>query len=276
MIGRPTHPWVTHSYVARRVSHCAYRGILEFVLRKPLGRLAIAVLASVAIPLSFIPTASAADQYNAPSVSVSAFVDNSATGVDIGGGFGMLRINSSAGEPLDITSADFEVVGTVSQAEEDSRAWEAKVRFKGQKSFAKSKPSVTFHCGGGGGYPPPTKPTKPTSSTPTTTKTTPSTSVTPTSDTPTTSETPTSDTPTTSETPTSDTPTSTPTSETTTSTPVDTTSDTPTSSAAPTTTSKPGGGTVTCPVKPVGTTPTGPQQVVRPVAAPETGFGGTA
>lgn len=249
-------------------------------MRKPLGRLAIAVLASVAIPLSFVPAASAADQYNAPSVSVSAFVDNTATGVDLGDGFGMLRINSTAGIPEDITSADFTPVGKAYQAEEDARSYEVKVQFKGHKSFKKDKPSVTWHCGGGGHQPPPTKPTKPTkptSATPTTTETTPSTSDTTPSDT--TSSSPTSDTSTSETTPSapdSTTATTTPSApDTTSSSPADTTSSSPTS-AATTTTSKPGGGTVTCPVKPVGTTPTGPQQVVRPVAAPETGFGGMA
>jgi hypothetical protein len=251
----------------------------SFVLRKPLGRLALAVLASVAIPLSFVPAASAADQYNAPSVSASAFVDNTATGVDLGDGFGMLRINSTAGFPEDITSSDFTIVGKAYQAEEDARSYEVKVQFKGHKSFKKDKPSVSWHCGGGGHQPPthPTKPTKPTSETPTTSETTPSTSDTTPSDT--TSSSPTSDTSTTETTPSapdSTTETTTPSApDTTSSTPVDTTSSAPTS-AATTTTSAPGGGTVTCPVKPVGTIPTGPQQVVRPVSAPETGFGGMA
>ncbi|WP_297547546.1 hypothetical protein [Amycolatopsis sp.] len=249
-------------------------------MRKPLGRLAVAVLASVAIPLSFIPAASAADQYNAPSVSVSAFTDNTATGVDIGGGYGMLRINSTAGEPLDLASADFEIVGTVFQASEDSRSWEAKVRFHGTKSFKKNEPSVSWHCGGGGHPTKPTRPTKTKPTTPSTTVTTPSTSDTTPSDTTTTSAKPTtSDTPTSSETPTSSatSPTDTPStsespSSSATTPPSDTTTAAPTSDTTP-----PSGGTVTCPVKPVGSsTPSGPQQVVRPVKAPETGFGGMA
>jgi hypothetical protein len=260
MICALTHTWVVHSNVSSWISNRAYRGILEFVLRKPLGRLAVAVLASVAIPLSFIPAASAADQYNAPSVSVSAFTDNTATGVDIGGGYGMLRINSTAGEPLDLASADFEIVGTVFQASEDSRSWEAKVRFHGTKSFKKNEPSVSWHCGGGGHPTKPTRPTKTKPTTPSTTVTTPSTSDTTPSDT--SSATSPTDTPSTSESPSSSATTP----------PSDTTTAAPTSDTTP-----PSGGTVTCPVKPVGSsTPSGPQQVVRPVKAPETGFGGMA
>lgn len=217
-------------------------------MRKPLGRLAVAVLASIAIPLAIAPIASASTPALATSSSsASSFKDNVATGIDLPGGKGLLRIASSNGKPTNISSKDFDVVDTY-QAEEDGRYWDVTVKMKDNKSFKKDKVTTSWHCPGH--QPPPTKTTtkttKPTKSSETTKPTKPTETTKPTKPT-----------------------------ETTTTSPVNTPTETTT--VAPTTTTAPAGGggdVVNAPVTPsapsAGSTP---QVPFTPVGGVETGYG---
>jgi hypothetical protein len=165
---------------------------LEFVLRKPLGRLAIAVLASIAIPLALAPVALASAPALTTSSNVNSFKDNDATGIDLPDGFGILRIASTTGLPSNIISKHFDVVEKAFQAEEDGRYWDVKVKLKEGHSFKRGDVTVSWHCPGHG-QKPPTKTTSPTS--PTTSSkhhsTTPTTPSKPTESTPATSAQPT-------------------------------------------------------------------------------------
>jgi hypothetical protein len=228
---------------------------LEFVLRKPLGRLAIAVLASIAIPLAVAPVALASAPALATSSAVKSFKDNAATGIDLPNGFGILRIASATGLPSQIKSSHFDVVEKAFQAEEDGRYWDVKVKLKDGHSFKKGDVKASWHCPGHG-----PKPTK----TPTSTK--------PPHSSPTKTTSPTKPTPTSTTAPTTP--------------PVETSTTAPTTDAPVTSTTKPapgGGDVVDCPVKPApvpekpagGTAPsTKPAQVpFAPVGGVETGFG---
>jgi hypothetical protein len=224
---------------------------LEFVLRKPLGRLAIAVLASIAFPLSVAPVALA----SAPALATSSssdksFKDNAATGIDLPNGFGLLRIASSTGLPSKITSAQFDVVEKVFQAEEDGRFWDVKVKLKDGHSFKKGDVKATWHCPGHGSNP--TTTTKTTTTEPPTSTSTskPSETATPTE----------------------------PSEPTLTTSPVETSTSAPVTSA---TTPAPGGGDVVdCPVRPAPAPAGGAAPVAVPAQVPfaptggvETGFG---
>jgi hypothetical protein len=121
---------------------------LEFVLRKPLGRLAIAVLASIAIPLAVAPVALASAPALATSSAAKSFKDNAATGIDLPNGFGLLRIASATGLPSQIKSAHFDVVEKAFQAEEDGRYWDVKVKLKDGHSFKKGDVKASWHCPG--------------------------------------------------------------------------------------------------------------------------------
>jgi hypothetical protein len=216
-------------------------------LRKPLGRLAVAVLASIAIPLAIAPIASAAAPALATSSSsVSSFKDNIATGVDLPDGKGLLRIASSNGKPSNITSKDFDVIDTY-QAEEDGRYWDVTVKMKDNKSFKKDKLSASWHCPGH--EPKPTSTSqKPPKSTESTSKSHPSKTTTP----------PTKEKPTPTSAPTSSSPVATAPTEVTT---------TPGNGGG-------GGDVVNCPVTP--SAPAGgstPQVPFTPVGGVETGYG---
>lgn len=155
-------------------------------MRKPLGRLAIAVLASIAIPLAVAPVALASAPALATSSASKSFKDNAATGIDLPNGFGILRIASATGLPSDIKSSHFDVVEKAFQAEEDGRYWDVKVKLKDGHSFKKGDVKASWHCPGHGPKPtktpssstkPPKPPTTPPTSTshkpPTTPPTTP-------------------------------------------------------------------------------------------------------
>jgi hypothetical protein len=119
----------------------------EFVLRKPLGLLVAAALASVAIPVALAPTAMAAAPAPTTLSSGKLFKDNVATGIDLPNGTGLLRIASSTGLPTNITSTDFDVIATAYQAEEDGRYWDVTVKLKAGHSF-KVGISASWHCPG--------------------------------------------------------------------------------------------------------------------------------
>jgi hypothetical protein len=121
----------------------------EFVLRKPLGLLVAAALASVAIPVALAPAAMAAAPALTTLSSDKVFKDNAATGIDLPNGTGLLRIASSTGLPTNITSADFDVIATAYQAEEDGRFWDITVKLKAGHSF-KAGISASWHCPGHG------------------------------------------------------------------------------------------------------------------------------
>jgi hypothetical protein len=218
---------------------------LEFVLRKPLGRLAAAVLASIAIPLALAPVALASTPALTTLSSDKSFKDNAATGIDLPDGTGLLRIASTTGLPTNITSKYFDVVETAYQAEEDGRFWDVTVKLKEGHSFKKGDVTVSWHCPGHGlkeSREPNESSTTKSTPTKTTKPTKPTTTTKPTS---TTSET----TPTTGQ----------------------TTTSAPTKTSAP----APGGGDVVdAPVKPAA--PAGrstPQVRFTPVGGVETGFG---
>jgi hypothetical protein len=223
---------------------------LEFVLRKPLGRLAAAVLASIAIPLALAPVALASTPALTTLSSDKAFKDNVASGIDLPDGTGLLRIASTTGLPTNITSKDFDVIETAYQAEEDGRFWDVTVKLKEGHSFKKGDVTASWHCPGHGAKDSETKKSESTTTKPTSTKTTK---------------------PTTTTKPTSTTTKPTSTTGETTSTTVHTTTSAPTKTSAP----APGGGDVVdAPVKPAA--PAGrstPQVRFAPVGGVETGFG---
>jgi hypothetical protein len=223
---------------------------LEFVLRKPLGRLAAAVLASIAIPLALAPVALASTPKLTTLSSDKSFKDNVASGIDLPDGTGLLRIASTTGLPTNITSKDFDVIETAYQAEEDGRFWDVTVKLKEGHSFKKGDVTASWHCPGHGAKDSETKKSESTTTKPTSTKTTK---------------------PTTTTKPTSTTTKPTSTTGETTSTTVHTTTSAPTKTSAP----APGGGDVVdAPVKPAA--PAGrstPQVRFAPVGGVETGFG---
>jgi hypothetical protein len=223
---------------------------LEFVLRKLLGRLAAAVLASIAIPLALAPVALASTPALTTLSSDKSFKDNVASGIDLPDGTGLLRIASTTGLPTNITSKDFDVIETAYQAEEDGRFWDVTVKLKEGHSFKKGDVTASWHCPGHGAKDSETKKSESTTTKPTSTKTTK---------------------PTTTTKPTSTTTKPTSTTGETTSTTVHTTTSAPTKTSAP----APGGGDVVdAPVKPAA--PAGrstPQVRFAPVGGVETGFG---
>jgi hypothetical protein len=165
------------------------RAILEFDLRKPLGRLAAALLAGVAIPLAIAPSAFATgpaltvDQPNDPASTVGKeFKDNTASGVDLANGTGILRIASAAGVPTNITSKFFDVIDGPYQAEEDGRFWDVTVKLHKGHDFKKGGVDVSWHCGGHSPKPP--KESKKPTSAPATTSTPATSDAPPTSETP--------------------------------------------------------------------------------------------
>ena len=214
-------------------------------MRKPLGRLAAAVLASIAIPLALAPVALASTPALTTLSSDKSFKDNVASGIDLPNGTGLLRIASTTGLPTNITSKDFDVIETAYQAEEDGRFWDVTVKLKEGHSFKKGDVTASWHCPGHGA-----KESESTTTKPTSTKTTK---------------------PTTTTKPTSTTTKPTSTTGETTSTTVHTTTSAPTKTSAP----APGGGDVVdAPVKPAA--PAGrstPQVRFAPVGGVETGFG---
>ncbi|NIH81943.1 hypothetical protein [Amycolatopsis viridis] len=82
------------------------------------------------------------------------YADDTAYGIDLGDGTGVLIIACAAGEPAGVRSPDFDVVDGPYQEEQDGRYWDYLVQLHEGKSFAAGGVRADWTCAGvpqGGG-----------------------------------------------------------------------------------------------------------------------------